>query len=76
MALISKKRIQGHIVETIIGVLMIVFAAIAIYIMVSALQLDEVTPTIPIFAVLIVIILALLAQTVIMIKIYEMGLQK
>lgn len=76
MALITKQRVKSHILETIVGILMIIFAAIAVYIMVSALSLEAVEPSVPILAILIIIILAILAQTVIIIRIYEQGLEK
>lgn len=76
MRFLTKKRVKSHVLETIIGSLMVIFAAIAIYIMVEALQENTASPEAAIIEILIVIILAILAQTVILIKIFEQNLNK
>lgn len=75
MAMITKKRIKSHILETIIGILMIIFASIAVYITIRALDMERIDPIVPVLAVLMIVILAILAQTVIIIRIYEQGLE-
>ena len=76
MNILPHKRVKSHVLETTIGALLIIFAAIAIYIMVEALRQDAPSPDAAIIEILVVIILTILAQTVILIKIYEQNLNR
>lgn len=88
MRFLTKKRVKSHVLETIIGSLMVVFAALAIYILIvssGATPEDQInesgingtsdqsgpSPESAVIEILIVIILAILAQTILLIKIFE-----
>lgn len=68
------KRIQTHVLEKVIGVLMIIFGIVAVWIFFSAVGQDLLDGQMAIIEILFIIILAILAQTVIMIRIYEQNL--
>ncbi|MBW2982668.1 hypothetical protein KY327_00015 [Candidatus Woesearchaeota archaeon] len=68
------KRIQTHILEKVIGTLMVIFGIAAVWIFFSALGQDLVNGQMAIIEILLIIILAILAQTVIMIRVYEQNL--
>lgn len=67
---VTKTRIQSHILEKVIGVLMILFGVASIWIFASAKDLFSKTD-LAIIEILLIIVLAILAQTVILIRIYE-----
>lgn len=66
----TKKRVESHVLEKIIGVLMALFGIAAIWIFASARDLFVATD-LAIIEILLIIVLAILAQTVILIRIYE-----
>ncbi len=68
------KRIQTHILEKVIGTLMVIFGIAAVWIFFSALGQDLVNGQMAIIEILLIVILAILAQTVIMIRVYEQNL--
>jgi len=68
----TKKRVQSHVLEKIIGVLMAMFGIAAIWLFLSANARDILTAGgIVIVEILLLIVLAILAQTVVLIQIYE-----
>lgn len=66
----TKKRVQSHVLEKIIGTIMAVLGVAAVWIFVSAKDLFLATD-LAIIEILLIIVLAILAQTVILIRIYE-----
>lgn len=69
------KRVQTHVLEWVIGVLMILFGIAAVWIFFSALGQQLVSSEIAMIEILLIIVLAILAQTVILIRIYEMNMK-
>ena len=69
------KRVQTHILEKVVGTLMVLFGIAAVYIFFSAMQQHLVTSEIAIIEILLIVVLAILAQTVILIRIYELNLK-
>lgn len=68
------KRIQTHVLEKVIGTLMVIFGIAAVWIFFSAIGQDMLDGQMAIIEILLIVILAILAQTVIMIRIYEQNL--
>ena len=66
----TKKRVESHVLEKVLGVVMLVLGGAAVWIFVSAKDLFLATD-LAIIEILLIIVLAILAQTVILIKIYE-----
>ena len=66
----TKKRVNSHILEKVLGVVMLMLGAAAVWIFVSAKDLFLATD-LAIIEILLIIVLAILAQTVILIKIFE-----
>jgi hypothetical protein len=65
-----KKRVKSHILEKVISFIMMLFGIAAIWIFASAS--GSMNPTdLAIIEILLIIVLAILAQTVILIRIYE-----
>lgn len=64
-------RIKSHVLEKVIGTLMVIFGVAAIYIFVQSLKLDILAQDIAMIEILLIIVLAILAQTVVLIRIYE-----
>ena len=71
----NRKRVETHILERVIGILMVVFGVAAVWIFFSALGQGLVSSDLAIIEILLIVVLAVLAQTVIMIRIYEQKLQ-
>jgi len=69
------KRVQTHVLEWVIGVLMLLFGIAAVWIFFSALGEDLVDSTVAIIEILLIVVLAILAQTVILIRIYELNMK-
>jgi hypothetical protein len=70
--IIMAKRIESHVLERIITGLMIVFGAVAIFIFVTAFKNPDIAASeIAIIEILLIIVLGILAQTVILIRIYD-----
>ena len=71
-----KKRVPSHIFEKVIGALMLLFGLAAIYIFASN-QFGKAsisTESMAIIQILLILVLAILAQTLILIKVYEQHL--
>ena len=68
------KRVQSHVLEFVLGLLMGLFGFAGIYILIKAIKIGNPAPELAILEVLIIIILGMLGQMVILIKIYEQGL--
>lgn len=67
-------RVQSHVLEKIIVVFMILFGAAAVYILVNVLTSSGTpNPMTAIVEILLILILAIFAQTYVLIKIYEQG---
>ena len=71
----ATKRIQTHILEKVIGTLMVIFGIAAVWIFFSAIGQNLVDGQMAIIEILLIVILAILAQTVILIRIYEQNLE-
>ena len=67
------KRVKSHVLEWIIGVLMVLFGIAAVWLFFGALGHGPITGDIAIILILLIIVLAILAQTVILIRIYELN---
>ncbi len=67
----NKKRVQSHILEKVMIALMIVFFLSAMWIFYKAWAYQVNGPDIAMIQILLIIILALLSQTIILIRIYE-----
>ena len=68
------KRIQTHILEKVIGTLMVIFGIAAVWIFFTAVGQKLLDGQMAIIEILLIVILAILAQTVILIRIYEQNL--
>lgn len=69
-------RVQTHVLEKVIGTLMVVFGIVAIWIFFSSIGSKELLGgQEAVIEILLIIILAILAQTVILIRIYEQNLE-
>lgn len=70
---INKKRVKSHVLEKVIGVLMVLFGAAAIYIFINAkFGPGVVNPeNVAIIEILLILVLAILSQTLVLIKIYD-----
>ena len=70
---IAKKRVHSHILEKVIGVLMGLFGIAAVYVFASAkFGKGTVNPdSVAIIEILLILVLAILSQTLVLIKIYE-----
>ncbi|MBD3209218.1 hypothetical protein GF367_02255 [Candidatus Woesearchaeota archaeon] len=69
------KRIQTHILEKVIGTLMVIFGIAAVWIFFSAIDQNLLDGQMAMIEILLIVILAILAQTVILIRIYEQNLE-
>ncbi len=67
-----KKRVQSHVLEKVIFVLMVIFGFAAIVVLWTALNSKNGLDTsVAMLEILIIVVLAILGQTVVLIKIYE-----
>ncbi len=66
----TKKRVKSHVLEKVLGTVMLVLGIAAVWIFVSAKHAFAATD-LAIIQILLIIVIAILAQTVILIKIYE-----
>lgn len=71
MGRIAKTRIRSHVLEKIIGALMAIFGIAAIVIFFMSVQMGYLAQDIAMIELLLIIVLAILAQTVVLIRIYE-----
>ncbi len=67
----NRKRVKSHVLEKIMITLMVIFFVSAIWIFYNALVNHIIGPEIAMIEILLIIILALLSQTIILIRIYE-----
>lgn len=72
----NRKRVKSHVLEKVIGVLMVIFGIAAVWIFFSSMGQGWVSAEIANILISLIIVLAILAQTVILIRIYEMNLNK
>jgi len=68
---IAKARIKSHVLEKVIGALMAVFGIAAIVIFFMSVQGNYLAQDVAMIELLLIIVLAILAQTVVLIRIYE-----
>lgn len=68
---IVKTRIKSHVLEKVIAVLMGIFGLSAIIIFINSVSMGYLAQDIAIIQILLIIVLAILAQTVVLIRIYE-----
>jgi hypothetical protein len=69
-------RIKSHILEKVIGTLMAVFGIAALFIFFSTLKQDLVSAELAMIEILLIIVLAILAQTIVLIRIYEQNQER
>ena len=75
--MVNKKRVKSHVLEKVIMTLMFVFGALAIYIFASVRFGKGVLISpegLAIIEILIILVLSVLAQTMVLIKVYEQTL--
>jgi hypothetical protein len=69
-------RVQTHVLEKVVGTLMVLFGIAAVFIFFSAMKEGTAaTADVAIIQILLIIVLAILAQTVILIRLYELNLK-
>ncbi len=70
------RRVKSHVLERVIWVLMVLFGASAIYVYAMARfgQATSSPDNAAIIEILLIVVLAILAQTLILVKIYEQHL--
>ena len=68
----AKKRVQAHVLEKVIGTFMAMFGIAAIYILFTALKMGKPDAIVAIVEVLIIVVLSILAQTYVIIRMYDM----
>jgi hypothetical protein len=66
-----KTRVKSHVLEMIVGVLMAIFGLAAIMIFFMSLKKGYLAQDMAMIELLLIIVLAILAQTVVLIRIYE-----
>lgn len=66
-----KKRVESHVLEKVIGTFMVLFGIASIWILVTAIKNGVMGPEVAMIEILLIVVLAILAQTVVLIKIYE-----
>ena len=67
----ATKKVSSHVFERIITVIMLVFGVAAIWIFASASRSGLERGELAIIMILLIVVLAILAQTVILVRIYE-----
>lgn len=72
--MIKLKKLKTDLLEKIIGGLMLIFAGSAIYIFWTSLSAGILPQEIAIMEILIILVLAVLAQTVVLLRLYDMHL--
>ncbi|MBT4350908.1 hypothetical protein HOD20_00125 [archaeon] len=72
--MVKIKKLKTDTMEKLIGGLMFIFAASAIFIFVNSLKAGILAQDVAILEILIILVLAVLAQTVILLRIYDMHL--
>jgi hypothetical protein len=66
-----KHRVKSHVLEKVIGTLMAVFGVAALAIFFLSVQQGKLLEQVAMMEILLIIVLAILAQTVVLIRIYE-----
>jgi small-conductance mechanosensitive channel len=66
-----KNRVKSHVLEKVIGVLMGLFGFAALAIFFMSLHEEQLRAETAMMEILLIIVLAILAQTVVLIRIYE-----
>ncbi|MEM4267354.1 MAG: hypothetical protein QXK37_00830 [Candidatus Woesearchaeota archaeon] len=66
-----KTRVKSHVLEKIIGTLMAIFGIAALVIFFFSVQQGILKQDVAMIEILLIIVLAILAQTVVLIRIYE-----
>ncbi|RJQ18104.1 hypothetical protein C4573_00070 [Candidatus Woesearchaeota archaeon] len=67
----ENKKVPSHILEKIIVAFMILIGIAAIYILVAVLSSGNANPTVAVVEILLMLILAIFAQTFVLIRIYD-----
>ena len=65
------KRVRSHTLEWVIGSLMTLFGVAAVWLFIKASALETIPHEVAIIEILLIVVLAILAQTGVMIRIYE-----
>lgn len=69
-------RVKSHTLEWVIGGLMTLFGLAAVWIFIKAATLETIPQEAAIIEILLIIVLAILAQTGVLIRIYENQLEQ
>ncbi|MGM5485506.1 MAG: hypothetical protein ACQEP1_06575 [Nanobdellota archaeon] len=69
----KKKRVKSHVLEKVIGVLMVLFGVAALYVFANAKFGNSSIgyESVAIIEILLIVVLAILSQTLVLIKIYD-----
>jgi hypothetical protein len=68
---ITKKKVESHILEKVIVSFMIIFGIAAFIILVSAINMARPDANLAVIEMLIILILAIFAQTFVMVRVYD-----
>jgi hypothetical protein len=68
---IVQARVKSHVLEKVIGVLMAIFGISAVVIFAKSINQGFLAQDIAMIEILLIVVLAILAQTVVLIRIYE-----
>jgi len=68
---IAQTRVRSHVLEKVIGALMAIFGISAIAIFFQSLKMGFLAQDIAMIELLLIMVLAILAQTIVLIRIYE-----
>jgi hypothetical protein len=68
---IVQARVKSHVLEKVIGVLMAIFGISAIVIFATTITQGFLPQDVAMIEILLIVVLAILAQTVVLIRIYE-----
>lgn len=69
--MVLQKRVQSHVLEKIIATMMVFFAIVAVVIMFKALPIPNPDSNLAVIELLLIILIAMLGQTLVLIKIFE-----
>lgn len=73
--MVLARRVKSHILEKVVATLMVFFSVVAIYIMMTALTLQTIDSNVAVIEMLLIILIAILGQTLVLIRIYEQHVQ-
>ncbi len=65
------RHIQSHILEKTISALMVIFGVAALYIFFTTIGTPDLGQDVAVIQILLIVVLAILAQTIVLIRIYE-----